>query len=101
MTLLDVSIVNVALPSIERGIHASSADLSWVLSGYALTFGLTLIPAGVLGDLWGRRTVFLVGLCLFTAASAACGLAPTATVLVLARLVQGVAAGCSGRRSPA
>ncbi|PYC78248.1 MFS transporter [Streptomyces tateyamensis] len=96
MTLLDVSIVTVALPSIESGLGASEADLSWVLSGYALTFGLTLIPAGLLGDLWGRRTAFLTGLVLFTLASAACGLAPTATALVAARLVQGVASGLLG-----
>ncbi|MGC0314627.1 MFS transporter [Kitasatospora acidiphila] len=96
MSLLDVSIVNVALPSIERGLGASEADLSWVLSGYALTFGLTLIPAGVLGDLWGRRAAFLVGLVLFAVSSAACGLAPTATALVVSRLVQGMASGLLG-----
>ncbi|MCC9307399.1 MFS transporter [Kitasatospora sp. RB6PN24] len=96
MSLLDVSIVNVALPSIERGLGASEADLSWVLSGYALTFGLMLIPAGVLGDLWGRRTAFLVGLVLFAVASAACGLAPTAMALVASRLVQGMASGLLG-----
>ncbi|MFE0459112.1 MFS transporter [Kitasatospora sp. NPDC058965] len=96
MTLLDVSIVNVALPSIQHGLGASEADLSWVLSGYALTFGLTLIPAGLLGDLWGRRTAFLTGLVGFTVTSAACGLAPTATALVAARLVQGVASGLLG-----
>ncbi|MFE9426800.1 MFS transporter [Kitasatospora sp. NPDC006697] len=96
MSLLDVSIVNVALPSIEQGLHATPADLSWVLSGYALTFGLTLIPAGVLGDIWGRRTAFLTGLVLFTAASAACGLAPSATALVVARLIQGAASGLLG-----
>ncbi|GAA1956028.1 MFS transporter [Kitasatospora viridis] len=96
MSLLDVSIVNVALPSIEQGLRASPADLSWVLSGYALTFGLTLIPAGVLGDFWGRRTAFLAGLALFTVASGACGLAPSATALVVSRLVQGMASGLLG-----
>nr|WP_254553284.1 MFS transporter [Kitasatospora sp. MMS16-BH015] len=96
MSLLDVSIVNVALPSIEQGLGASEADLAWVVSGYALTFGLTLVPAGVLGDLWGRRTAFLTGLALFTVASAACGLAPTALTLVIARLVQGAASGLLG-----
>ncbi|MFJ8043486.1 MFS transporter [Kitasatospora sp. NPDC096147] len=96
MSLLDVSIVNVALPSIEQGLAAGPAELSWVLSGYALTFGLTLIPAGVVGDMWGRRTAFLVGLASFTLASAGCGLAPTALALVLFRLVQGVASGLIG-----
>ncbi|MEU5794037.1 MFS transporter [Streptomyces sp. NPDC047813] len=93
MTLLDSSIVNVALPSMERGLGADTAALSWVVSGYALTFGLALVPAGRLGDLRGRRTVFLYGLALFTLASAACGLATDAGWLVFFRLSQGVAAG--------
>lgn len=93
MTLLDVSIVNVAIPSIERGLHLGSAQLQWVLSGYALTFGLLLVPAGRVGDARGRRTVFVVGLALFTLASAAAGLAQSPFWLVLARLVQGAAAG--------
>lgn len=93
MTLLDVSIVNVALPSIQRGLHATSADLSWVVSGYALTFGLVLVPAGRVGDARGRRTAFLVGLTLFTLASAACGLAQDPTSLVVSRLIQGAAGG--------
>jgi EmrB/QacA subfamily drug resistance transporter len=93
MTLLDVSIVNVALPSIQRGLHASTADLSWVVSGYALTFGLVLVPAGRIGDARGRRTAFLVGLTLFTLASAACGLAQDPTSLVVSRLIQGAAGG--------
>jgi EmrB/QacA subfamily drug resistance transporter len=93
MTLLDTSIVNVALPSIQHGLHASQADLSWVLSGYALTFGLALVPAGRLGDLSGRRDAFLVGLALFTAFSMGCGLAPDSGLLVVFRLAQGAAAG--------
>ncbi|MFE0135779.1 MFS transporter [Streptomyces sp. NPDC059037] len=93
MTLLDTSIVNVALPSIERGLGAAEAELSWVVSGYALAFGLVLVPAGRLGDLYGRREVFLGGLALFTLASVACGLAPGATWLVVFRLLQGAAAG--------
>ncbi|TMQ91841.1 DHA2 family efflux MFS transporter permease subunit [Actinomadura soli] len=93
MTLLDVSIVNVALPSIREGLHASAAELQWILSGYALTFGLVLVPAGRLGDARSRRAVFLSGLALFTLASAAAGIAPTILLLVLARLVQGVAGG--------
>ncbi|MGH3243819.1 MAG: MFS transporter, partial [Spirillospora sp.] len=93
MTLLDVSIVNVALPSIRSGLDASAAQLQWILSGYALTFGLVLVPSGRLGDARSRRAVFLSGLALFTLASAAAGLAPTILFLVLARLVQGVAGG--------
>jgi EmrB/QacA subfamily drug resistance transporter len=93
MTLLDVSIVNVALPSIERGLGASSATLQWVVSGYALTFGLTLVPAGRLGDIFGRRRMFLVALSTFIVTSALTGAAPTAGLLVGARLLQGVAGG--------
>jgi EmrB/QacA subfamily drug resistance transporter len=93
MTLLDVSIVNVALPSIRGGLHASADGLQWILSGYAVAFGLALIPAGRLGDARSRRAVFMVGLTLFTLSSAAGGLAWTVLWLVLARLVQGVSAG--------
>ncbi|WP_405784288.1 MFS transporter [Streptomyces sp. NBC_00859] len=93
MTLLDVSIVNVALPSIREGLHTPESDLQWVLSGYALSFGLFLIPAGRLGDARGRRAVFMAGLALFTVASAACGAAQSSTWLVVARLVQGLAGG--------
>ena len=93
MTLLDVSIVNVALPSIRAGLHASADGLQWILSGYALAFGLALVPAGRLGDARSRRAVFMAGLSLFTLASAAAGVAPTIQWLVAARLVQGTAAG--------
>lgn len=93
MTLLDISIVNVALPSIRQGLDTPESDLQWVLSGYALTFGLFLIPSGRLGDARGRRRVFMIGLTLFTLASAACGLAQSSMWLVIARLVQGVAGG--------
>ncbi|MEU6242577.1 MFS transporter [Streptomyces sp. NPDC047024] len=93
MTMLDSSIVNVALPSMERGLGADAADVSWVVSGFALTFGLTLVPAGRLGDVRGRRAAFLFGLALFTLSSVACALAPSAGWLVLYRLVQGAASG--------
>lgn len=93
MTLLDVSIVNVALPSIKAGLHADQSQLQWVLSGYALTFGLVLVPAGRFGDARGRRTAFVAGVAVFTLASAAAGLAPMAGALVAARLVQGAAGG--------
>ncbi|MEU6619645.1 MFS transporter [Streptomyces litmocidini] len=91
MTLLDVSIVNVALPSIRSGLNTPESDLQWVVSGYALAFGLFLIPAGRLGDARGRRSVFMVGLALFTLASASCGAAQTSLWLVVSRLVQGAA----------
>ncbi|MFE3633994.1 MFS transporter [Streptomyces cellostaticus] len=93
ISLLDTSIVNVALPSMEHGLGASEAAQSWVVSGYALTFGLALVPAGRLGDMRGRRQAFLFGLALFTLASAACGLAPGPSWLVVFRLIQGTAAG--------
>lgn len=93
MALLDVSIVNVALPSIQGGLDASSSDLQWVVSGYALTFGLVLVPSGRLGDATGRRRMFLIGVTLFTVASLVAGLSPSAPVLVAARLVQGIGGG--------
>src|SRR3954468_6651497 len=93
MTLLDVSIVNVALPSIRDDLGLSPGGLQWVLSGYALTFGLLLVPAGRFGDARGGRNVFIAGLSVFTLASAAAGLATGAGWLIAARLVQGAAAG--------
>ncbi|MFG2602396.1 MFS transporter [Streptomyces sp. NPDC048514] len=93
ISLLDVSIVNVALPSLESGLGASEATQSWVVSGYALAFGLALAPAGRLGDLRGRRQALLFGLAVFTAASVACGLATGPIWLVVCRLIQGAAAG--------
>lgn len=93
MSLLDVTIVNVAVPSIQSSLHASSAAVQWIVSGYALTFGLTLVAGGRLGDVVGRRRMFLVGLVAFTVTSAAAGLAPDARLLVAARLLQGAAAG--------
>jgi EmrB/QacA subfamily drug resistance transporter len=93
MTGLDVSIVNVALPSIRAGLHATEDGLQWTVSGYALTFGLLLVPAGRMGDARSRRALFMSGVALFTLASAACGLAWDMKVLIAARLVQGMAAG--------
>ncbi|MER7056920.1 MFS transporter [Streptomyces sp. NPDC000351] len=93
MTLLDVTIVAVALPSMQRGLHASAASVQWVVSGYALAFALTLVTAGRIGDMFGRRRVFLVALTAFVAFSAAAGAAPGIELLVVARLAQGVAAG--------
>jgi EmrB/QacA subfamily drug resistance transporter len=94
MSLLDVSIVSVALPSLQRDLAASPATVQWIVSGYALTFALVLVPAGRLGDALGRRRLFLVGLSLFVVCSAAAGAAPTVELLVAARLAQGLGAGC-------
>jgi EmrB/QacA subfamily drug resistance transporter len=93
MSLLDVSIVNVAIPSMQKGLEASSGQIQWVVSGYALTFGLTLVAGGRLGDAYGRRRMMLVGLVGFVVSSAAVGLAPGIALVVLARLVQGATAG--------
>jgi EmrB/QacA subfamily drug resistance transporter len=91
MVVLDFFIVNVALPSIATELGAGESSLEWVVAGYGLSFAAFLITAGRLGDDLGRRRVYAIGLALFTAASAACGLAPSPTTLVLARVVQGVA----------
>lgn len=93
MIFTDVSIVNVALPAFQSGLGASPTDLSWVVAGYTLTFGLVLVPGGRLGDGRGRKKMFVVGLLLFAAGSVAAGLALNATWLVVARLLQGAAGG--------
>jgi EmrB/QacA subfamily drug resistance transporter len=92
MIVLDVTIVNVALPSIQRDLHFSQSDLTWVVNAFLVTFGSLLLLAGRLGDLAGRKRVFLAGLTVFTAASLVCGLAPSQGVLIAARFVQGVGA---------
>jgi EmrB/QacA subfamily drug resistance transporter len=93
MTLLDVSIVNTALPSMQRDLHATIGGIQWVVSGYALTFGLVLVTGGRLGDALGRRRMFLLALAGFVFTSALAGASPNETMLVIARLLQGVAAG--------
>src|SRR5690349_11891840 len=90
MLLLDITIVNVALPSIQRSLHASFDDLQWVVDAYALTLAALLLTAGSLADLMGRKRVFLTGIALFTIASLLCGLAGRPVVLNLARGLQGV-----------
>ena len=90
MLLLDITIVNVALPSIERDLNASLTDLQWVIDAYALTLAALLLTAGSLADLVGRRRVFLIGLVIFTFASVLCGLAGSPLDLNLARALQGV-----------
>jgi EmrB/QacA subfamily drug resistance transporter len=91
MALLDFFIVNVALPSIQSGLHASRAAVQLIIAGYGLTFATGMISGGRLGDLYGRRRMFMTGLALFTLTSAACGLAPGAGLLIGARVLQGAA----------
>ncbi|WAX58086.1 MFS transporter [Jatrophihabitans cynanchi] len=91
MTFLDFFIVNVALPSIHDELHAGPDAVQLVVAGYGLAFAVGMISGGRLGDLYGRRRMFALGLALFTLTSAACGLAPNADVLVVARVLQGVA----------
>ncbi len=93
MALLDTTIVNVALPTIRTSLDASEATLSWIVSGYALAFGIALIPAGRIGDRIGHKWVFFSGLALFTLASLFCGLAQDDVQLIVARVVQGLAGG--------
>src|SRR5579859_8033832 len=90
MLLLDITVVNVALPAIQRSLHSSFQDLQWVVNAYALTLAAFLLTGGSLADLLGRRRVFVLGLVVFTLSSAACGLASSPVALNLARAVQGV-----------
>jgi EmrB/QacA subfamily drug resistance transporter len=92
MIMLDNTVVNVALPSIGRDLHVSISSLEWVVTAYALTFAALLITGGKLGDLMGRRRIFIVGIAIFTLSSLACGLAPSAGFLIGARAVQGIGA---------
>jgi len=92
MTILDVAIVNVAIPSIQTKLHTTPATVQWVLIAYSITFGGFLLLGGRMADLLGRRLIFLVGLTLFTIASLVCGLAGSIGILIAARAVQGVGA---------
>ncbi|MBK8082646.1 MAG: DHA2 family efflux MFS transporter permease subunit [Devosia sp.] len=91
MNLIDVTIVNVALPSLERDLGAGPNEIEWVIAAYVLSFALGLLPFGRLGDVVGRTRMFLVGVAAFTAASAFCGLAPSIEWLIFARVLQGLA----------
>ena len=90
MLLLDITIVNVALPDIERSLGAGLSDLQWVIDAYALSLAAFLLTAGAIGDRVGRRIVFATGIVVFTLGSLLCGLAGDPTALALARVVQGV-----------
>ncbi|HEY1315793.1 MAG TPA: MFS transporter [Gaiella sp.] len=92
MTILDVAIVNVAIPSIQEDLDIAESTVQWVITAYAITFGGFLLLGGRMADLLGRRRIFIVGLVLFTLASLACGLASSAGVLIASRAVQGVGA---------
>src|SRR6266571_1273243 len=92
MIMLDNTVVNVALPSMQKSLHIGPNELEWIVVGYALTFATLMLTGGKLADLYGRRLLFIVGLAIFTGASLACGLAPTAGALIAARVVQGVGA---------
>src|SRR3954469_16529012 len=92
MDLLDCTILNVAMPSIRDDLGGSYSSIQWILAGYALAFAVGLITGGRLGDGYGRKRMFLVGTAAFTAASAACALAPSIDVLIGCRLLQGTAA---------
>src|SRR5207247_1986557 len=92
MTVLDVAIVNVAIPSIKNDLNISESSVQWVITAYAITFGGFLLLGGRMADLLGRRRIFIVGLTIFTVASLVCGLANVAWLLFTARAVQGVGA---------
>ncbi len=92
MIMLDNTVVNVALPSIQRSLHMSISQLEWIVTGYALTFAAFMLTGGKLADLIGRRRIFVIGLVVFTASSFVCGIAPTSGWLIGARAVQGIGA---------
>src|SRR3954454_5755634 len=92
MVVLDVTIVNVALPSIQHDLHFSQASLTWVINAFLVTFGSLLLLAGRIGDLVGRKRVFLAGVVTFVVASLLCGVAPSGGALIAARFLQGVGA---------
>lgn len=93
MILVDTAIVNIAVPSIISGLHASLDEVLWAINAYLLVYAVFLVPAGRLGDLYGQRNLFAAGLLLFTASSVACGLAQDSTQLILARVFQGAGGG--------
>src|SRR5690242_15123883 len=97
MIVLDVTIVNVALPAIQQDLHFSQSGLTWVVNAFLVTFGSLLLLAGRLGDLAGRKRIFQAGVVTFTVASLLCGLAPSEGALIAARFLQGI--GAAGQAS--
>ncbi len=96
MLVLDSTVMNVALPRIQASLHFSPTDLSWVVSSYTVTFGGLLLLGGRVGDILGRRRMFVIGVAVFSVASLVGGLAPTAGWLIAARIAQGVGAATAG-----
>lgn len=92
MALLDVTVVNVAMPTIGRTLHATGAELQLVVAGYTVSYAMTLITGARLGDLYGRRRTFTAGVAVFTLASLTCGIAPGVGGLIAARFIQGAGA---------
>src|SRR6184192_4085022 len=92
LTFIDATVVNVALPALQADLHATIADVQWVIEAYSLFLGGLLLVGGSLGDQFGRKRMFLVGIALFTLASIACSLAPSIGALIAARAAQGVGA---------
>jgi MFS family permease len=90
MVALDATVVSTALPRMQEDLHVGLASLQWTLNAYGIAFAAGIITAAALGDRYGRRRIFTIGLALFTVASAACALAPNASVLIAARTVQGL-----------
>ncbi len=90
MLLVDITIVQVALPTMQRSLHASFSDLQWVISAYALSLSAVILTQGSLADRFGRKRIFIIGVTVFTLASLACGLAHTPAELIAARAVQGI-----------
>src|SRR5688572_20452287 len=90
MILLDTTIVNVAIPAMSDSLHASLADVLWILNAYILVYAVLLITAGRLGDLYGPKRLFMVGLVVFTGASVACGFAQNPDQLIAFRVLQGI-----------
>lgn len=101
MCLLDVFVVNVAMPAIGTGLHASGASLQLVVGGYTIAYAMLLITGARLGDRFGRRRMYLAGVIIFTAASLACALAPDSQILIAFRFVQGAGAAVLTPRSSA
>src|SRR5207237_15973 len=92
MIMLDNTVVNVALPAIKNDLHIGVSELEWTVTAYALTFAVLLLSGGKLGDMYGRRRIFMIGLLVFTVSSLVCGLSSSAPELIGARAVQGVGA---------
>src|SRR5204863_4527331 len=90
MTFIDATVVNVALPALQTDLHATITDVQWVIEAYALFLGALILVGGSMGDEFGRKRVFLIGVAFFTAASVLCGIASSARALIAGRALQGI-----------